>query len=34
MTDDEETCVACGDGFDSAEELKQALEEKASPDTG
>jgi len=27
MTDDDETCVACGDGADSAEELQEILEE-------
>ena len=34
MTDDDETCVACGDGFDSAEELQEALEEEESSDPG
>jgi len=30
MTDDEDTCVACGDGADSAEELQEILEEGGS----
>lgn len=27
MTEEEDTCVACGDGADSAEELQEILKE-------
>lgn len=32
MTDEEETCIACGDGADSAEELQAIIEEKGEDD--
>lgn len=32
MTGDDDVCVACGDGADSADELEEILDEKSDGD--